>query len=130
MSIEFNTVPASQIMPVSGSATILSMGNFRKELEEHFFKKSLVAYKTFKNSYTSSAGTNKSKLDFLQSYVKVLEDMILLNEANATPEKKIIIKDVFNIIRYNCSILINSGVDFEVDTFFASLAGYLASKLK
>jgi len=130
MSLEFVSVPASQIMPVSGTQITLNMSNFKKELEDFFIKKSLSAYKAYKNTYTSAAGTNKNKLDFLYAYIKTLEDTMLLNEANNAPEKRIIIKDAFELIRHTCSLLINSGVDFEVDTFFASLAGYLTSKLK
>lgn len=132
MSMQINSVASSQIMPVSAYAPPSILINLRQESEEFFLKKGLLSYKTFKNSYASAVGGNKSIQDFICQYIRLLEEAVVNGQLqdDRISEKKLIIKSVFEVMRQNVTILLNAGVEITPELFHATTAGFLIGKLK
>lgn len=130
MSIDYTIVPSSQIMPVSGIPAGNAFANLKEESENFFFKKSLNSYKVFKNAYASALGTSKHKQDFFYNFLRILEETMVSSQGEAAAEKKLIIKSSFEIIKQNISIMVNAGIDLDVEQFLAALMGFLAGKLR
>jgi len=132
MSIEFNLVPSSQIMPVSSAAPSTQLTTLKNDAEEFFFKRSRLCYKSFKNAYANAFGSNKNKIDFINNYLRILEETILASQAESetAQEKRLIIKGTFEIMRQSIGVLVNSNVDLDIEQFYAATAGFLIGKLK
>lgn len=129
--MEFNVVPSSQIMPVSSQQASSSISTLKRDAEEFFLKKGLDCYKSFKNAYAVSTGNVKNKQEFVNIFLKVLEESLLADQdQTTTPEMKIIIKECFEIIKRTSSVIHNSNVRFTVENFYAAIAGFLVGKLK
>ena len=132
MSIEYTTVPSSQIMPVSSSPAVGAFANLKNESENFFFQKGLGPYKVFKNAYASALGTSKHKQDFFYNFLRILEETITSNQEGGeiVAEKKLIVKSSFEIMKQSIAVMFNAGIDLNVEQFFAAITGFLAGKLK
>ena len=132
MNWEINTVPSSQILPVSSCSVSPSVMNLKNDAEDFFLKKGLNCYRAFKNAHAISSGNAKSKQEFINIFLKVLEETLLSDQDQTEylPEKKIIIKNCFQIIQSTTSVINNSNINFTVENFYAAVAGFLIGKLK
>jgi len=132
MSINYNIVPASQIQPVSSVQHTISMSQFRGEAEDFFLKKGINSYKAFKNACSMAAGSNKSQQDFLNSFLRVLEEVLLQDQPQGEVEanKKLLIKTNFSTIKNCITVMLNSDIKFDETIFCAALAGFFANKIK
>ena len=129
--MEIINIPASQVMPVSGYIAPPSISQIKKEVENFFFSKGPLAYRIYKNAYTSSLGDSASPDHFISEFFTTLEDSIrsqLKNMSNT--DATIALKNVFDILRSSFSILKQSGVHVEPVTFYATLVAFVLSKLK
>lgn len=132
MDADIKYVPASQIQPVSGfEVKTLSVAEVKKHVEQYFFSQGPVAYKIYKNAFTSSLGISPTPEAFIQDFFSTLEDSIRLQQReNNAAEQPIAIKETFNILKSSFNLLAKSGVKVEPTTFFATLVAFILSKLK
>jgi len=123
-------VVASQIMPVSGYVAPPSIAQVKKEVENFFFSKGPLAYKIYKNAYTSSLGDSASSEAFMQEFFNALENSVKLQLRNDTVEPTTIVKNVFDTLRNSFAIINAAGVKIDPITFYATLVAFVLSKLK
>lgn len=129
--MEIVNVPASQIMPVSGYAAPPSIAEIKKEAENFFFTKGPLAYKIYKNAYTSSLGDSASPDHFISEFFNALENSIKTQlKDNPNHDANIQVKHVFEILRNSFNVLKHSNVKVEPITFYATLVAFILSKLK
>jgi len=131
--IPYTTVPASQIMPVSGYELPTELNKIQTEALDFFFKKGPLAYKLYKNAYAISFTTSNDPNTFLANFFNVFEESLRLqlkNEGNDTPEKQLAIKNGFEIISKTLQLLSNSGIKINIETLYASFIAFILGKLK
>jgi hypothetical protein len=128
--MEVINVPASQVLPVSGYVAPPSIAQVKKEAEEFFFSKGLLAHKIYKNAYTSSLADSPSSEQFIQDFFNVLENSIKTQIKNNNQDVSISIKLVFDTLRNSFNILSALGVKIDPITFFATLVAFILSKLR
>ena len=128
--MEIVNVAASQIMPVSGYTAPPSIAQVKKEVENFFFSKGPLAYKIYKNAYTSSLGDSASPEAFIQEFFNALENSIKLQLRDVVVEPTTTLKNVFEILRNSFAILSTAGVKIDPVTFYATLVAFVLSKLK
>jgi len=131
--MEINYIRSSQIMPVSAFDTQLNITDLYRQFEQHFFSKGQVAYKVFKNAYTSSLPDSLSKTHFIQSLFNALEGAIKLqvreSQTNAQ-EASIATKEAFEIVTNVFKILEKQNLQIEPFVLYAALVGFILAKSK
>ena len=132
MQAEFITVPASQIMPVSGYVAPPSYGRVKEEVEAFFFSKGALAHKIYRNAYTSSLADSASPDAFVDDFFTALENSIRqqVREKNGNAEQCIAIKEAFIMLRSTFALLRNADVHFDPLTFYGTLVAFVLSKFK
>lgn len=128
--MEVISVAASQIMPVSGYVAPPSIAQVKKEVENFFFSKGPLAYKIYKNAYTSSLGDSTSSEAFVQEFFNALENSVKLQHRNNMVEPTTIVKNVFDVLRNSFAIIDAAGVKIDPITFYATLVAFVLSKVK
>jgi len=129
--MEFISVPASQIMPVSGIETPLSLAKIRDETDTFLFSKGPVPYKIWKNALASSTGINKNTQEFMENFFDVLEGSIRLQmKERGNTDKTLLLKDAFDSLRSTFRLLNKAGIDYEPITFYCALIGLILGKLR
>jgi len=128
--MEYNIVPASQIMPVSGFELPTPLTKIKKEAEDFFFSKGQLAYKIFKNAYAQAQGESKNKEAFVSDFFDILEESIRLQMKETGVPMTPVIKDAFEIIKNSFKVLNHTNNQIEPITFYTAIVAYVLSKLR
>lgn len=130
--MEIISVPASQIMPVSGFTAPPSYSRIKEEVDTFFFSKGPLIYKIYKNAYTSSLGDSASPDAFINDFFIALENSIKLQvkEKEGGVEQALAIKECFGILKGAFNLLRQANVKFDPLTFYGTLVAFILSKFK
>lgn len=128
-------VQSSQIMPISGIETPLELSKIRDAANDFFFSKGQLPYKTYKNALAGSTGINKTTAELVESFFDTLETSLKLqlkeNDKDKTsPEKILLVKEAFDVLRSTFRLLYKTGCGFDVVTFYCAVAGFILGKLR
>ena len=130
--MEITTVPASQIMPVSGYTAPPSYTKVKEEIDAFFFSKGPLIYKIYKNAYTSSLGDSASSDAFVEDFFVALENAIKqqVREKEGGVEQSLAIKECFTVLRSTFNLLQQANVHFDPLVFYGTLVAFILSKFK
>ncbi|NBW57096.1 hypothetical protein EBR43_04795 [bacterium] len=130
--MEIITVPASQIMPVSGYTAPPSYTKVKEEIDAFFFSKGPLVYKIYKNAYTSSLGDSVSPDAFVEDFFVALENSLKqqVREKDGGVEQSLAIKECFNVLRSTFKLLQQANVHFDPLVFYGTLVAFILSKFK
>jgi hypothetical protein len=133
--MEFTEVQASQIMPVSGIETPMGLAKIKNEANDFFFSKGQLPFKIYKNALAGSTGVNKTTADLIEAFFDTLESSLKLqlkenDRDKSLPEKTLIVKEAFDMLRSAFRILNKTGCEFDVTTFYCAIVGFILGKLR